>query len=297
MPPVIVDELLALPLALRARAAVRPMRKAIGAGLARCETVRFPNAALASLVVAPTIVFGFSFGERMEEPRAALSADVAKLTVAAGFGVQTVTIEGLRDTRQGDVLDYLAVGPQTSMVGFDLLAARERVLALPWVRDASVRKVYPDTVFVEITEHDAFARMLENGRIHLVTVEGEEITREIGEPYRGLPLVVGEGAPQVAAPMFAALASHPYILENVVALERVGERRWTLHMRDAVQVHLPEGDVVAALSQLDGMMRQHAILDRAVASIDLRRPEQLVVRLTEQGLEALEADLGQGGAG
>ena len=61
----------------------------------------------------------------------------------------------------------------TSLFGFDIKAARTRVLALPWVKEASVRRVYPDTLLVDIEEHAPFARMLQRGRIHLVTVDGE----------------------------------------------------------------------------------------------------------------------------
>ncbi|CAN0604114.1 unnamed protein product, partial [Ectocarpus sp. 12 AP-2014] len=198
-----------------------------------------------------------------------------------GFGVDAIRIEGLRDTREGDVLDYLAVTPTTSVLGFDIDAARARVLALPWVKEASVRRVYPDQLMVEIEEHAPFARMLQRGRVHLVTVEGEEITDEITDVHAGLPLVVGEGAPGEATAFFAHLAARPHVLGSVVALERVGDRRWTLHMREDVQVHLPETDVDAALIRLEEMMRREAVLERAIAVIDLRLPDQLVVQLTD----------------
>ncbi|MEM6384014.1 MAG: FtsQ-type POTRA domain-containing protein [Pseudomonadota bacterium] len=296
MPPVILEDLLALPVVGRARRFLQPAVRIGHRMRIWARSVRHPNALLASLVVLPTVVFGFSIGERTAEPRAAFGEGLTSMTVALGFGVEQITIEGLRDTRQGDVLDYLAVAPETPLLGFDLEAARERVLALPWVADASVRKVYPDAIFVDITEHEPFARMLVGGRIHLVTVDGQEITDEIAGVHQRLPLVVGEGAPRKTDHFFAALAERPHVLEDVVALELIGERRWTLHMSDRVQVHLPEAGVDRALSELESMMRQHAILDRAIASIDLRRPEQLVVRLTDEGLNALQGSVGEGGA-
>ena len=296
MPPVIVEDILALPAMLRARRLLRTAGAASRRAGAWAGSIRHPNALLASVIVLPVMVFGFSFGDRMAGPRSVLATDLAGLSVRAGFGVDRITISGVRDTREGDVLDYLAVSEETSLVGFDLAAARERVLALPWVRDAAVRRALPDTLVVDIVEHQPFARMLNGGRVHLVTVDGEEITDEISGPHQGLPLVVGEGAPQEAGAIFAALAARPYVLGSVVALERVGQRRWTLHMTDEVQVHLPEAGLEAALVRLETMMRQHAILERAVAAIDLRRPEQLVVRLTPDGLEALGAVQTSGGA-
>lgn len=250
--------------------------------------VRHPNAWLASMVLVPVLVGGFVVSDQVAEPRDMLTHSMTSFAAHAGFGVDAITIDGLRDTREGDVLDYLAVGPETSLLGFDIESARDRVRALPWVKEASVRRVYPDTLFVQIEEHAPFARLLDNGRIHLVTLEGEEITDEIGDHHAGLPLVVGEGAPSEATEFFNELAQRPHVLRQVVALERVGNRRWTLHMNHGVQVHLPETESADALEQLESMMRRHAILERAVAVIDLRRPEQLVVRLTEQGIEAMD---------
>lgn len=263
--------------------------------------VRHPNAWLFGGVLVPVLVAGFLASDRFAEPREELAHSLGSVAAHAGFGVDAITIDGLRDTREGDVLDYLAVGPDTSLLGFDIESARDRVRALPWVKEASVRRVYPDTLFVEIEEHAPFARLLDNGRIHLVTLEGEEITDEIGDHHARLPLVVGEGAPREATEFFNELAERPHVLQQVVAMERVGSRRWTLHMNHGVQVHLPETHSADALMQLETMMRRHAILERAVEAIDLRRPEQLIVRLTDQGLEAMGVDgddqtLARGGA-
>ncbi|MFK7793098.1 MAG: cell division protein FtsQ/DivIB [Devosiaceae bacterium] len=256
--------------------------------VATLRSVRHPNALLASLIVVPVMVIGFSFSERTVEARETVALSLSGVAADAGLGVQAIRIEGLRDTREGDVLDYLAVTPNTSVLGFNIDSARERVLALPWVKDASVRRVYPGTLIVEIEEHAPFARMLNQGRVLLVTLEGEEITDEITDVHAGLPLVVGEGAPAEATDFFAQIASRPYVLNDVVALERVGNRRWTLHMREDVQVHLPEDGVDASLAQLETMMRHHALLERAVAEVDLRLPDQLVVRLTDEAIDAIE---------
>jgi cell division protein FtsQ len=252
--------------------------------------VRHPNAWLFGGVLLPVLVAGFLASNRFVDEREELALSLSSVAAHVGFGVDAITIEGLRDTREGDVLDYLAVGPDTSLLGFDIESARDRVRALPWVKEASVRRVYPDTLFVEIEEHAPFARLLDDGRIHLVTLEGEEITDEIGDHHAGLPLVVGEGAPREATAFFNELAERPHVLGQVVAMERVGSRRWTLHMNHGVQVHLPETQSADALMQLETMMRRHAILERAVEAIDLRRPEQLIVRLTDQGLEAMGVD-------
>lgn len=265
----------------------RRVLRAMDVASAQLGRIRHPNALLFGGVLIPVIAFGFSFGDRMVEPRYAVASALGSVAASTGFAVNEITIEGIRDTREGDVLDYLAVTPTTSLLGFDIKAARTRVLALPWVKEASVRRVYPDTLLVDIEEHAPFARMLQRGRIHLVTVDGEEITSEIGAAHAALPLVVGEGAPQEAGAFFAQLADRPFVLAETVALERIASRRWTLHMTDKVQVHLPEEGVDAALGELESLMRRYALLDRAITAVDMRQAERLVVRLTDAAMEAM----------
>ena len=53
------------------------------------------------------------------------------------------------------MLDRLAIGTYPSLVTFDVDAARARVEALPWVDQATLRKLYPDTLEVAIAERDA----------------------------------------------------------------------------------------------------------------------------------------------
>lgn len=292
MPSLILQDFLEMPWVMRTTRRLRPLFQVARATGAWLGTMRHPNAALASLVLIPVFVFGFSFGSRMHVEREALAGELSDLSLVLGFGVEQVTIEGLRDTREGDVLDYLAIGPDTSLIGFDIESARQRVLALPWVKEASVRRAYPDTLFVEIAEHDAFARLLDHGRVQLVTLDGVEITHEVAAHHEGLPLVMGEGAPQHATDFFAHLIARPHLLQSVVALERVGARRWTLHMTHGVLVHLPEGEIASGLERLEALMHRHAILERAIASIDLRRADHLTVRLTDGGIRAIEGNDG-----
>ncbi|MEM1287801.1 MAG: FtsQ-type POTRA domain-containing protein [Pseudomonadota bacterium] len=260
------------------------------------EGVRFPNAALVALVLGPTIAVGISLSDHTSTARENALTSMDSVSVALGFGVGSVTIDGLRDTRERDVLDYLAVSDQTSLLRFDLAKARERVLALPWVADASIRRALPDKLYVELAEHEPFARLLQRGRIRLVTVQGEEITDEIVSPHDELPLVVGEGAPQYVQGIFGELASWDQVLPHIQALELVGQRRWTLHMRGDVHVHLPEVETAGALDQLDAIMRDYDILEREVAEIDLRRADHLVVRLTDRAVELLGSVDEEGGA-
>jgi cell division protein FtsQ len=73
----------------------------------------------------------------------------------------------------------------------------------------------------------------------------------------------------------------------VVAVTRVGDRRWNVHLDNRVEVWLPERDVLAAWRLLAEKAREDALLERAVTVIDLRfLPERLRLRLDPDALEA-----------
>jgi cell division protein FtsQ len=68
------------------------------------------------------------------------------------------------------------------------------------------------------------------------------------------------------------------LAEKVSASVRVGDRRWNLRMSNGTDVMLPEGHVTAALDHLMQLQREHAVLERPLAAIDLRLPDRLVLR-------------------
>ena len=93
-------------------------------------------------------------------------------------------------------------------------------------------------------------------------------------------MLVGEGAPRRAARLFALLSTEPALLARVIAATWVGDRRWTLHLDNRVDVLLPEENLDAAWRVLADQEREHALLRRAVRVIDLRLlPDRIRLKL------------------
>jgi cell division protein FtsQ len=62
----------------------------------------------------------------------------------------------------------------------------------------------------------------------------------------------------------------------------VGERRWNLRLTNGTDVRLPEGDAGRALDQLMALERAAKILTRDIVAVDLRLPDRVTVRLSDQ---------------
>ena len=74
------------------------------------------------------------------------------------------------------------------------------------------------------------------------------------------------------------LAYEPGLKQRVNAAVRVGERRWNIRMDNGIYVRLPETGALDAWRRFARLERQHKLLKQDLLSIDLRIPDQLIVR-------------------
>jgi cell division protein FtsQ len=208
----------------------------------------------------------------------------------AGLVVRDVFVEGRRRTSPEALRTQLGIDLGMPLLALDTAATKERLEQLAWVEEASVARMLPDTVQIRLLERQPLALWQHDGRFDVIDRAGAVIERALNvrrDEYRHLRVVVGDGAPESSARLFALLSTEPALSRRVVAATRVGDRRWNLHLDNRVEVWLPEQDAVAAWRVLAQKARDQALLDRAVSVIDLRfLPERLRLRLDAPALEA-----------
>jgi cell division protein FtsQ len=197
----------------------------------------------------------------------------------AGFALREVTITGEERTTPEAASAALALTKGDSIFGVRPDAARARLLMLPWVADAEVRRHFPDKVTVRLIEKRPFALWKNGNELSVVERSGAVITKVQESPAGHLPNIAGAGAPEAAAPMIDALASQKAIQARLVAIERIGERRWDLHLSGGVTVRLPEEGWERQLSELERLIVEKGVLERDIEMIDLRYPDNYVFRL------------------
>jgi cell division protein FtsQ len=204
------------------------------------------------------------------------------LTIAAGFGVKRITVEGQQHTTDAELTRALNAGPGSFMLAFDTDAAKERLEQVPWVKRAQVMRLLPSTLQVVIEERVPFAVWQSRGQTYVVDVEGAVIAPAVREAYPNLPLVVGEGAGKNAADLFETLKPFDSVIKQMVAALRVGDRRWTLKLSSGVDVMLPDDGVADALKTLINLDRDRSLLQREIAAVDLRLADRVSVRIRDK---------------
>jgi cell division protein FtsQ len=208
--------------------------------------------------------------------------------VAAGFPIATVAISGEKHLSRDEIVAAAGVTGRASLLFFDVADARARLLTNPWIAEATVQKLLPDRLVIAISERAAFALWQKSGRVGVIAEDGTVLEPSVLPRYADLPFVVGAGAETRAKDFLALLDRRPELRANVRASVLVAERRWNLRLKNGVDVRLPEADVERALDQFIALERDVKLSDRDITSIDLRLPDRVTVRLSDDAFEARE---------
>lgn len=233
--------------------------------------------AIAGLACALLIAVTFQARGGIAQAMTTLSIVMQGEFAEAGLGVSEITISGQALTRERDIVLALGVDERTSILNFDAEAARQRLLELPAIAEASVRKVYPNEVIITLSEKQPVARWRIDGVTFVIDAAGDQIG-DAQAVDAHLPLVIGDGAADDAVVITRALQLYPDIATGLAALSRIADRRWDLIYESGLRVQLPETGVAQALLALDGYQKDHQLLERDLRQIDLRVNGVLAVR-------------------
>lgn len=89
-----------------------------------------------------------------------------------------------RDQVEQVMLEYL----QDHFFELDLVGLRQGLLNMPWVKRATVRKIWPDRLIVTLREQQPIARW---GQWQLISNDGEIFTPASQEAFASLPMLTG----------------------------------------------------------------------------------------------------------
>lgn len=248
--------------------------------LAAIGRMDLPVGAVFGALAAGVIVLGavLMTGGRGERVSASMTQGLGDVTANAGLKVDRVYIQGESPEATAVINRAVQVFEGQPLVTVDLAAVRQRVEGVSWVKEAQVVRLLPNTLMVNVTEHDRLAVWQTAGRNYVIDGSGKVIEGADAGRYPGLPLVVGKGADQAAADVLPLIAERPALKGRVEALVRVDERRWDLRLRDGGLIQLPATGQDEALIRLDALDQRERLLELGFARIDLRTPDAVAVR-------------------
>lgn len=204
------------------------------------------------------------------------------LARALGLGLESITISGIAEMRETEVLAAGGLDSRLSLPFLDVNELRERLERVPMIESATVRKLYPNELVITLAERRPYAIWQNNGELFVIASDGTVVDLMQDERYINLPFVVGEHANVRSKEYFALLDAAGPLRERIRAGTLVAGRRWTLKMDNGMDVRLPEKGAADALARLVKLENEQKILEKDVLAIDLRMADRIVVRLTEE---------------
>jgi cell division protein FtsQ len=240
------------------------------------------------LILLGSAGFGIVKGGHLEEFASALSDTRNAIANSAGFRITSVAINGRKQLSQDEVLGAGGVNGRSSLLFLDATTVRDKLKANPWIADATVLKLYPGHLQIDIVERSAFALWQQDGRLSVIADDGAVLEPYVSRRFLSLPLVVGKGAEIRARDFLALLARYPQVRALTKAAVFVGERRWNLRLKDGLDIRLPENDVGNALASLSKLDKEDRLFSRDIVAIDMRLPDRLTVQLSEDAAKARE---------
>ncbi len=205
---------------------------------------------------------------------------------AFGFEIASIALTGEKQLTREEILNIAGISGRGSLLFLDAEGARARLKANPWIAEATILKLFPDRLHIAITERNAFALWQKEGRVRVISRDGVMVQDFSAPQVAHLPLVVGSGANTKAAEFLAVMNNYPQLRDQVHAYVLVADRRWNLRLKNGVDIRLPEAaptDAIEALLELD---REKKLLSRDILAIDMRIPDRVTVRLSDEAASA-----------
>ena len=163
------------------------------------------------LLLLASAGFGIVKGGHVEELTSALSDTRNAIANSAGFRITSVAINGRKQLTQDEMLAIGGVNGRSSLLFLDAAAVREKLKANPWIADATVLKLYPGRLEIDIVERSAFALWQQDGRLSVIADDGAVLEPYLSRRFLSLPLVVGKGAETHARDFLALLSRYPQV--------------------------------------------------------------------------------------
>jgi cell division protein FtsQ len=260
----------------------------------RLLRVRVPRGAGATAAIALMLGglgYGVVKGEHVTEVVAFLEDARDQAANAVGFNITNLTVTGQNQLTKEEVLAAARVTGRSSLLFLDADATRERLKANSWIADATVRKLLPGQLQIEIKEREPFALWQKDRRVSVIADDGTILEGFVAPQLLTLPLVVGRGAETRAKDFLALLDRFPTLRDQVRASILVGERRWNLRLKSGLDIRLPEAEVAGALEHLVKLDREARLLTRDIVLVDMRLADRVTVRLSEKAAQARQEQI------
>ena len=174
----------------------------------------------------------------------AVQAGYQYVTTSSRFEAKSLVFEPTPHVPVDRLRDLMGLEPGTNILAVDTAALQAKIVEEPWVKAATVERSLPDTLVVQVEEHEAAAVLL-SGYFYLIDREGVPFKR-LDEGERGeLPVLTGVDRELLVAGDERATQAIRRGLEVLAAYQEEPRPRLS-------EVHIDDGGAVSLITAKSG---------------------------------------------
>lgn len=204
-----------------------------------------------------------------------------RLLDPATFPVRNIKVTGeLRYLSRAELRSAVESHVGLGLLRVNVDVVRGAVEALPWVRNAQVRRVWPEGLVVVIEEQTALARWGEGG---LVSDRGVRFAASPGTGPEGLPELNGpDGTSRTVTGRYREFSARLAKAGKTLAQLELDQRNaWRIRLADGLVIDLGREDVLRRLDRFARLYQSTIAADsRRAERVDLRYANGFAVQFT-----------------
>lgn len=185
---------------------------------------------------------------------------------------------------EAEVSVALAEFMGTGFFNFNVRGAKEKLEQMPWVEFVSVKRVWPDTLSLELQEEIAIAKWGNQSYLNQI---GEVITPSKPATNKSLPMLSGPEGSQVEVMRQYQQLNQLLFPEglSLTSLNLSLRGSWVLTLNDSIRVAAGKSDAFENITRLVSYItRQPSINLREIASVDLRYSNGFAVKAIDKNI-------------
>ena len=187
------------------------------------------------------------------------------------FQINHVIIEGSKKSNKSEIEKNVAE-KNGNLISLSFNSIKIIVESSEWVKRASIKKILPSTLVINVTENDPYAIYLQEGKFFLLDLDGSIITEINIDNYQDdLLFVKGENSPELLKKLIKDISiTFPNLIQTLEEVEFIEKRRWNLKLNNKLLVKLPDNNTQQSLKNLKQLFEEQEVMQSNIIEIDLR---------------------------
>ncbi len=203
---------------------------------------------------------------------------IYNISQSSGYRLYNILVTGRNYTPASTIKSAINLQKGDPLLSFNPKQTQNILLQENWIEDVMVKRIFPDTISVNIIERIPMALWQKDKKLSLIDNNGNIITDKNLDSFRDLIILTGQDAPQSAPLLLSYFQAVPDIFYKIETAHFISKRRWDVVLKNGTTIKLPENNIPLALSSLEKLNSKDKILESNLDFIDVRDLKRITIK-------------------